>query len=253
MPCSRLSRFSLIALGLLGLWEGIILLFKLPPYILPQPWEVFLALYSNFQLITHEALATILETLLGLVFGTLLGCTAAISLVFFRPLSPWLLPLVIISQALPTFAIAPLFVIWFGYGLASKVATTMLMLFFPVASAFYDGLQQTDKDWLDLARTLNASRWRLFWHLRIPAALPSLASGLRMAAAIAPIGAIVGEWVGSSRGLGYLMLNANARMQIDFMFATLFIVTFLALALYYGLDYCLRLLLPWHSHENKYD
>lgn len=245
MNTSRLLRLSLLGIGLLALWEGIISLFDLPPYILPRPAQVFLALYSNFQLISHEALATVTETLLGLVLGSLLGCTTAIALVFFRPLSLWLLPLVIISQALPTFAIAPLFVIWFGYGLLSKIATTMLMLFFPVTSAFYDGLRQTDRDWLDLGKTMNASKWRLFWHLRIPAALPSLASGLRMAAAIAPIGAIVGEWVGSSQGLGYLMLNANARMQIDFMFATLLIVTLFALLLYFGIDYLLRILIPW--------
>jgi putative hydroxymethylpyrimidine transport system permease protein len=247
----RLFRLSLLTAGLLFLWEGTILVFDLQPYILPGPLAVFLALSANLSLIAQEALTTITETLLGFIFGCFFGCTTAIALVFFRPLSLWLLPLVIVSQALPTFAIAPLFVIWFGYGLLSKIATTMLMLFFPVASAFYDGLRQTDRDWLDLAKTMNASKWRLFWHLRIPAALPSLASGLRMAAAIAPIGAIIGEWVGSSHGLGYLMLNANARMQIDFMFATLLIVTLFALALYFGVDYSLKILIPWHTEAKE--
>jgi len=249
MISARLRRLSFLIFGLLILWEGIVFLFQLQPYILPSPDRVFLVLAAKLPLIAHEALTTITETLLGLLLGTLFGCAMALLLAFFQSLSLWLLPLVIISQALPTFAIAPLFVIWFGYGLVSKIAITVLMLFFPITSAFYDGLRQTDSDWLDLAKAMKATKWRLFWHVRIPAALPALASGLRMAAAIAPIGAIVGEWVGSSQGLGYLMLNANAQMQIDFMFATLFIVTFLALLLYFGMDYLLRLFIPWEAHE----
>ena len=251
MKNTRLFRSGLLILGLLVLWEAVVALFQLQPYILPAPGEVILALTSNLQLIAHQALPTIAETLLGLLFATLFGCLTALSMIYFRPLSLWLLPLVIISQALPTFAIAPLFVIWFGYGMLSKIATTMLMLFFPIASAFYDGLRQTDADWLDLARSMNASKWRTLWQIRLPGALPSLASGLRMAAAIAPIGAIVGEWVGSSQGLGYLILNANARMQIDFMFATLLVVIIFSLLLYYGLDYFLRVWIPWQPYEKN--
>lgn len=246
---SQLARSSLLIVGLLTLWQGAIFIFKIQPYILPTPWQVIFSLYTNLQLILQESWVTLAETVLGLILGTLFGCLTAVALVFYRPLALWLLPVVIISQALPTFAIAPLFVIWFGYGLPSKIATAILMLFFPVTSAFYDGLRQTDTDWLDLAKTMNTSKWRLFWQIRIPAALPAFASGLRMAAALAPLGAVVGEWVGSSQGLGYLILNANARMQIDFMFATLLVVTLLALLLYYGVDHVLRLLIPWQTHE----
>ncbi len=244
-----LFRFSLLTCGLLALWKASVFLFHLEPYILPTPEQVFLALLSHFSLIAHEALITILETVVGLLVGSLFGCTMALLLVFFQPLSLWLLPLVVLSQALPTFAIAPLFVIWFGYGLLSKIALTVLMLFFPIASTFYDGLRKTDSDWLDLAHTMKTKKWRLFWHIRIPAALPALASGLRMAAAIAPLGALVGEWVGSSQGLGFLMLNANAEMQIDFMFATLFIVTLFSLLLYFGMDYLLDLVIPRQTYE----
>ena len=119
------------------------------------------------------------------------------------------------------------------------------MLFFPITSAFYDGLQNTPPGFLDLAKTMNATKWRLFCAIRIPAALPSLASGIRIAAVIAPIGAVVGEWVGSSRGLGYLMLNANARLQIDMMFAALIVMIALALALYFTVDKLLRVLIWW--------
>jgi putative hydroxymethylpyrimidine transport system permease protein len=172
-----------------------------------------------------------------------------LSMAFYRPVKNWFFPILIISQALPTFAIAPLLVIWLGYGMASKIITTMIMLFFPITSAFYDGLRRTELGWLDLAKTMRAKKWRVFLYIRIPAALPALASGLRVAAAIAPIGAVVGEWIGASHGLGYLMLNANARMQIDLMFAALFTIIIFSLALYFIIDALLRAALPWQPES----
>jgi len=141
--------------------------------------------------------------------------------------------------------LAPILVLWLGYGMVSKVAMATLIIFFPVTAAFFDGLRQTEPGHLDLAETMNASRWSTLRHIRIPAALPSFASGLRVATAIAPIGAIVGEWVGSSEGLGFLMLHANGRMQIDVMFAALFVLGIIAVALYYAVDAGLKRLLYW--------
>ena len=132
------------------------------------------------------------------------------------PLQPWLLPLLVLGQTIPVFALAPLLVLWFGYGLASKVVMAMLIIYFPVAAALFDGLRRTEPGWLDLA-----APWALpHAHPVAPAPAGSTAgvrSGLRIATAVAPIGAVVGEWVGSSGGLGYLMLHANARLQIDVM------------------------------------
>lgn len=234
-------------IGIILLWQCIATLFHLPPYILPTPWEVTKIGLSNANLIANETLITATETLVGLLLGIVLGCTTALIMAFFRPATLWILPLVIISQAIPTFAIAPLLVIWFGYGMASKIATTIIMLFFPITSAFFDGLRRTDPGWLDLAKTMRAKKSRIFWLMRIPAALPYLAAGIRVATVIAPIGAVVGEWVGSSRGLGFLMLNANARMQIDFMFAALAALIIFSLLLYYTMDYLLKRLIPWQN------
>jgi putative hydroxymethylpyrimidine transport system permease protein len=147
------------------------------------------------------------------------------------------------------FALAPLLVLWFGYGLASKVVMATLIIYFPVTAAFYDGLKRTDPGWLDLARTMGGGRLAVLRVIRIPAALPALASGLRVATAVAPIGAVVGEWVGSSAGLGYMMLHANARLQIDVMFAALFVLAAFAVLLYFAVDRLLRLALPWQSEE----
>lgn len=238
-------RGIIVITGLLLLWQAIVMVFDLPDYILPAPMTVAVALISHAHLLFTEALTTITETILGLFLGILFGCIGALLMASVRPIAYWLLPIMIISQAIPTFAIAPLFVIWFGYGLASKIAITVIMLFFPIASAFYDGLKRTEPCWLELAKTMNAKQWQIFWHIRIPAALPNLATGIRVAAVIAPIGAIVGEWVGASRGLGFLMLNANARMQIDLMFAALFLIIVLSLLLYFVVDKTLRRLITW--------
>lgn len=243
----KVWRSSITCLGLLLSWQIMVMAFTLPQYILPAPWDVFHTLYMNASVIGQAAVPTLIETLLGLLLGIFFGCLAGLTIAFFRPLSRWFLPILIISQAIPTFAIAPLLVIWLGYGMVSKIATTVLMIFFPITSSFYDGMRNTNQGWLDLAKTMNAKRWRTFWFIRIPAALPALASGIRVATVVAPIGAVVGEWVGSSQGLGYLMLNANARMEIDMMFAALIIIVVMALVLYFSVDKMLRRLIYWKS------
>ncbi len=141
-------------------------------------------------------------------------------------------PALVLTQALPVFALAPILTLWLGYGLWSKVLMAVLIIYFPVASAFFDGLMRTPAGWLDLARVMGAPKARVLWHMRVPAAIPSLASGLRLAAVYAPIGAIIGEWVGASQGLGYLMLLANGRAKIDLMFAALIVLAAMTLILH---------------------
>ena len=152
-----------------------------------------------------------------------------------------------ISQALPVFALAPVLTLWLGYGLFSKVAMATLIIYFPVTAAFYDGLRATEPGWVDFARTVGATPRSVLRHIRIPAALPAFGSGLRVAAAVAPIGAVVGEWVGSSAGLGYLMLHANGRMQIDLMFAALAVLAIIGLVVYFATDLLLRRLTRWQT------
>jgi putative hydroxymethylpyrimidine transport system permease protein len=129
--------------------------------------------------------------------------------------------------------------------MASKVVAATLIIFFPVASTLADGLLRTERGQLDLARVMGATPMRLLFHLRLPAAMPAFASGMRMAATVAPIGAVIGEWVGASAGLGFIMLQANARMQTDLLFAALFILAVVAIALYYAVDFAMRRLVWW--------
>jgi putative hydroxymethylpyrimidine transport system permease protein len=154
-------------------------------------------------------------------------------------------PIVVTSQALPVFAIAPVLVLWFGFGLASKIVMATTIIVFPVASSFYDGLTRTDEGLLDLATLYRATPLQRLAVIRVPAAMPGLVSGLRMAATVAPIGAIIGEWVGASSGLGLVMMQANAHFQTDFMFAALAVLVALSLALRLAVDRLTRNLAPW--------
>ncbi len=239
----------LVAAGLTAVWKGVIAATGVPPYILPGPLAVAQAVYKNFGILLMHGATTLAEILAGLVLGTVLGGVSAVSMMASRLLKRWLLPVLVISQAIPVFALAPLLILWLGYGMGSKIAMAVLIIFFPVTAAFYDGLRSTDPEWLELAHVMNATPISVLRHIRIPAALPSFASGLRVAAAVAPIGAVVGEWVGSSRGLGFFMLHANARMQIDLMFAALCVLALLALGLYFAVDKVLTILVYWQKTE----
>ncbi|MFO1157868.1 MAG: ABC transporter permease [Reyranellaceae bacterium] len=235
--------------GLLLGWELLVLLTGLPVYILPPPSRVAVVMVERFGLLLGEAAWTAAEMVLGLLLGLLLGAVLAIVLAASAGWRRWALPVVIVSQAIPVIALAPLLVLWLGYGMASKVAMAALVIFFPVASALYDGLRRTDPGWLDLARTMEASPRATLIQIRLPAALPAFASGARIAAAVAPIGAVIGEWVGASAGLGYLMTQQLARGQTPLAFAALVLLCLLGLALYYATDWTARRLVPWQPSQ----
>lgn len=243
----KLLRAAAVFLGLAVVWQLVVWATGVPPYILPGPFGVAEAIGAHAGTLAANAWVTFAEIGMGLALGSALGVVSALVLAYFRPARLWLMPVLVASQAVPVFAIAPLLVLWLGYGMGSKVAMATLIIYFPVAAAFFDGLRRTEPGWLDLAHTMNAGRWRTLRHIRIPSALPALASGLRVATAVAPIGAVVGEWVGASRGLGYLMLHANARMQIDLLFAALVVLAVFAVLLYAALDAGLRRALPWQA------
>lgn len=249
----KLVRPLVILAGLVALWQLVVGLFDVPSFILPGPAAVFEAWVTNAGELLYQAQFTVAEMLGGLIGGALLGVSTALTMAYFAPARRWLLPVLVTSQAIPVFALAPILVLWLGYGPASKVTMAMLIIYFPVTAAFFDGLRRTAPGWLDLARVMGGSRWRTLRHIRLPAALPALASGLRVAAAVAPIGAVVGEWVGSSVGLGHLMLHANARTQVALMFAALLTLVIAALALYFGIDAALRRALRWQPETNPSD
>ncbi len=247
----RIIRLVFISVGLVLIWQTIILLTHAPPYILPGPANVAKAALTHAGPLFDHAMTTLFEIIAGLLLGTLLGALSALSMIASFSLKRWLLPVLVISQAIPVFALAPLLVLWFGYGMSSKIAMAVLIIFFPVTAAFYDGLRRIEPEWLELAQVMNAKPLAVIRHIRIPSALPAFASGLRVATAVAPIGAVVGEWVGSSKGLGFYMLHANARMQIDVMFAALVVLGVLALAIYFSVDRAMIKIVYWQKEETE--
>ncbi|WP_375260034.1 ABC transporter permease [Citreimonas sp.] len=230
---------GITALALLA-WKALVVAFALPRFILPGPGLVFGTLWTSRALIAEHALVTMTEVLLGLGLGAALGFATAIAMAASPVARALLRPTLVFSQAVPVFALAPILTLWLGYGLWSKVAMALLIIYFPVTSAFFDALMRTPPGWLELARVMNATPGRILWRIRVPAAMPGFASGLRLAAVYAPIGAIIGEWVGASRGLGYLMLLANGRAKIDLMFAALIVLAILTLLLHAAVDAACR-------------
>jgi len=240
-----------ITLALLIFWWAAVAWFSPPPFILPGPERVLFALYSQFDfLITHGAI-TLLEIVLGLIAGTLLGLATALLTVLFPLAGRAILPIISTSQALPVFAIAPLLVIWFGLGLGSKIAMATLIIYFPVTSALIDGLERTERGLVELGRLYGASTIQLLFLIRLPAAMPSFASGLKVAATIAPIGAIVGEWVGSSAGLGFIILQSNARMQTDIVFAALLVLAIIAISIRSLVSFLADYFIHWAPKTTK--
>lgn len=243
----RVARTVVTTAGLLLLWQAVVMLSAAPPFILPPPLTVAAALVDNVGLLSRHAAVTVAEILLGFLIGCGLGLLSALTMLRFGVARRWLLPLLVVSQALPVFAVAPLLMLWLGYGMASKVVMAVLIIYFPVTAAAYDGLRRTRAEWLDLAAVMGAGEMSVLRHIRLPAALPSIASGMRIAAAVAPIGAVVGEWVGAGAGLGYLMLHAVGRMTVDLMFAALAVLAAFAVAFYFLVDVLARRALHWQA------
>ena len=242
----RTLRTILIYLGcFVALWQMLVEFSQLPKFLLPSPLDVFVALQNHAQLLGRNTLVTCYEIGLSLFFGVGLGVLFALIMLYVPKLQQWLEPVFIASQSIPTFAIAPLIILWFGFGIASKVIIASLLIFFPMTVSTYQGLAQTPRGYLDLAKTMNTSRWHELRHIRFPAALPMIASGLKVAVAVAPIGVVIGEWSGASEGLGHYMMYSNSRMEVAEMFAGLILLSLCSISLYYGTDALLKRWRHW--------
>ena len=228
-----LRNILVSVLGFLLLWQGIVWAADLKPFILPGPLRVAEAMWQSRVSISTDALVTLTEILVGLICGLGLGVLTAIQLTMSPAARIHVRPVLVFLQAVPFFALAPILTFWLGYGMAPKIVMAMLIIYFPVTSAFFDGLMQTPKGYLDLAKSMGASDAKILWRVRIPAAVPALASGLKLGAVFTPIGAVIGEWVGGSgQGLGYLMLLANGRAKVDLMFACVVVLAVATVLLY---------------------
>ncbi|MBS7703563.1 ABC transporter permease [Chelatococcus asaccharovorans] len=236
-----------IAATLVIAWQALVSIARPPAYILPPPLDVAAVFLRQPSFLLTNGLVTLTEILAGFGLGAALGIATALAIAALPRLGRLVWPLVLVLQAFPVFVLAPVLVLWFGFGLASKVVMTTIIIFFPVASAFADGLRRTDPDLLDATALTTATHWQTLIHVRLPLALPALASGLKVAAPLAPLGAVVGEWVGASAGLGFVMVQANARMQTETMFAAMLVLAALTLAMRAAVDGITPYLTPWSN------
>ncbi|HDL84825.1 MAG TPA: ABC transporter permease [Candidatus Acetothermia bacterium] len=234
-----------------ALWEAGVRLFHVPVYILPPPSRIIAVFCTHFPLLLGHAGVTLIEVALGLLFGALGGFVLAVLIFYSRTLEHALYPLIIASQMIPVFAIAPLLIIWFGYGLWPKVTVAGLIVFFPIVVNTVDGLRSVNEETIDVLRSLAATRAQIFMRVRLPASLPSLFSGLKVGVTLSVVGATIGEWVGAKRGLGYLMIQSNALLRIDLVFAAILMLSLLGLLLFGLVRIMEERLLRWRRPRKK--
>jgi len=231
--------------GVIVAWELIVRLTSTPRWFLPPPTAVLSALIDSRQLMLHHTGVTIEEVLVGFVISVILGIAFALGIAASQIVERAVYPFIVASQAIPIIALAPILLIWFGYGLTPKVIVVALICFFPIVVNTVDGLRSVDPELIDLLRSMGASQWTIYRVIRIPSSLPYFFSGMRIAAAVSVIGALIGEWVGSSSGLGYLMIRSAAQFLTARVFAAVLISALLGLAMFGSVSLLERLLLPW--------
>lgn len=232
-------------------WEASVVIFNVPAYMLPRPSAVLVrTVESAPQLLAHAG-PTLLEILLGFGLSVIVGVPLAITVVSSRRLEQALYPIIVVAQIVPKIAIAPLFVVWFGFGLEPKIIIAFLIAFFPVVIDTAVGLRSMPQEVIDLARSMGAGPTGLFVKIRFPHALPSFFGGLKVAITLAVIGAIVGEFVSSNRGLGYLLLIANGQLDTTLLFADIVVLSLIGILLFWAIDAVERLTIPWHVSQRE--
>ena len=236
---------------LFGAWEASVRLADVAEWLLPPPSKIFAELYNSRDLLWTHTLVTLQEVLLGFAVALGAGVVLALGIAFSRLIQRSLYPFVIASQTIPIIAIAPLLLIWVGYGIMPKVIVVALIAFFPIVVNMVDGLKAVDPDMVSMMRTFGASRWQVFTKLQVPTSLPYLFSGVKIAVAVSVIGAVIGEWVGASRGLGYLMTRSIPQFQTDRVFAAIFILSVMGIVLFLVAALAEKIALPWHHTERR--
>jgi NitT/TauT family transport system permease protein len=246
-------RPVLLVVILLVIWDMAIRLFKIPPYLIPAPSAVIGQLHDEWPRLWRESLVTTYATLGGFALSIAFGIPMALFIAYSRTVESFVYPLLVFSQSIPKIAIAPLFVVWFGFGIIPKVICAFMLGFFPIVVSTVAGFKSVDSDMIDLARSMKAGRFATFIRISLPQALPSLFAGLKVSVTLAVVGAVVGEFVGSNSGIGYLLQIANGNFDLPLMFAALVVLSMIGVLLFVAVDMVERLMIPWHaSHRNDF-
>src|ERR1700730_15713721 len=232
-------------------WDLAIRAFHIPPYQIPAPMDVVTTLWQEWPMLLAQAWPTTLATIAGFLLSAAFGIPAAMLIAGSRTVESYVYPLLVFSQSIPKIAIAPLFVVWFGFGMLPKVLSAFMLGFFPVVVSAVAGFKSVEPDMLDLARAMEASRLQLFRMVILPHATPAIFAGLKVSITLAVVGAVVGEFVGSSSGIGFVLQRSIGSFELPTMFAALVVLALIAALLFWILDVIERLAISWHASPRQ--
>jgi NitT/TauT family transport system permease protein len=240
--------FGLLVL-MVALWELAVWLFAIPPYLIPAPKDVFLAFWTEGDKLLAESVPTTTATVAGFLLSALFGIPIAMLIAGSRTVESYVYPLLVFSQSIPKVAVAPLFVVWFGFGMTPKVISAFLLGFFPVVVAGVQGFKSLDPEMRDLIRSMKASRLQAFQMVNLPHALPAIFAGLKVSVTLAVVGAVVGEFVGANSGIGFVLQRSIGNFELPTMFAALVILAMIGVILFWIVDMIERIAVPWHASQ----
>jgi len=230
-------------------WEYAVQIFGIKAYLLPPPTQIAEEFVKRTDIVFANALITLWEILAGFALGIVVSVPLALSIAYSRGMEQSIYPVIVFLQIVPKIAVAPLFIIWFGDGFAPKMLLVFLLSFFPIVVGSIAGFKSLDPDIMDFARTTGAGGWRMFAKIRLPQALPAIFTGLKVGAALSATAAVVAEFVASTKGLGYLLLQYNGDLNTPMVFATVIVLSVIGLALYYAVELIERAIIPWHVSQ----
>jgi NitT/TauT family transport system permease protein len=239
--CSTVSLIAFIAL-----WQIASVVFDIPSFLLPSPYQIGVEIVANRSILLAHASVTCLEILAGFLISVLIGLPLAAMFVYSRILEKAIFPLIVGSNTVPKVALAPLLLAWFGFGLTPKILIVVLVAFFPIIINAVVGLRSMPPQMLYLARSMGATPLQTFWLFQLPSAMPHIFAGLKIATSLSVIGAVVAEFVGADGGLGYIMMVANADLNIARQFAAIVVLSLIGMIFFWSIDVLQRILLPWH-------
>jgi NitT/TauT family transport system permease protein len=243
-----IKPFGLLILTVV-LWDLAVRIFAIPPYLVPPPKDVAVAFWNEGGMLLREAVPTTTATLGGFILSALFGIPIAMLIAGSRTVESYVYPLLVFSQSIPKVAVAPLFVVWFGFGMAPKVISAFLLGFFPVVVAGVQGFKSLDPEMHDLVRSMKASRLQSFYMVSLPHALPAIFAGLKVSVTLAVVGAVVGEFVGANSGIGFVLQRSIGNFELPTMFAALVILAMISVILFWLIDQLERFTVPWHASQ----
>lgn len=244
--------YSVVAIGLvIILWQLLVSLAIIPGYMLPSPMAVVSALWQDKAALLGHAQVTLIEAFIGLLIGMGISFVIAVLMDTFRPVYNLLYPIIVVSQTIPTVAIAPLLVLWFGYQMLPKIVLIVIVTFFPITIGLLDGFKSADPDAINLLRSMGADKFKIFRYIKLPGALTYFFAGLKISAAYSIVGAVIAEWLGGFNGLGVYMIRVKKSFRFDKMFAVIILVSLISLLLMGLVNVIQKRSTPWEEENDK--